>query len=171
MGSTLSFVAWAIPMTVFSIYRRNLGSQGEDDTDLNAHRHNPAFDRLYPPPSSKKLKTSSQVHSKSYMEYTQNGRTSHYPVDPFFKGLKATAKKIPIPRFDLETVFEESKFFEDSLNQRFKSTQAEPTQTIVKAESDHLEVNTDDDALFVDAECGVDVLFDSVCQPVHRKLT
>lgn len=41
---------------------------------------------------------------------TRHGRTSFYPVDPYFKKLNPNSMKKSCPKLNLETVFEESKF-------------------------------------------------------------
>lgn len=111
MGNTIAMLALAVPLTIFNIYRASLRPSHENGEDPNAHKYNPAFEHLYPPPSIKKPKAKpvNRQPKKSYVLYTQNGRTAHYPVDPFFKGLKETSFKTRVPKFNIETVFQESE--------------------------------------------------------------
>lgn len=145
MGNAIAMLVLAVPLTIFNIYRESLRTSQDNGEDPNAHRYNPAFAHLYPPPPINKLNTQSNKPTlrrpnKSYVLYTQNGRTTHYPVDPFFMGLKVSSLKTRIPKFNIETVFEESGYL---LKGRFNDT---------SKKSENVQSHSDEEEEFQDAQ-------------------
>lgn len=112
MGNVVGMIAWAVPLTIMNIYRNNQerARQSDDSAEGDSHKFNSDFYHFYPP--AKKCNSNSEKNfhpMNSYKLCTRHGRTSYYPIDPYFKKLNASTMKTPCPKFRIETVFAESQ--------------------------------------------------------------
>jgi len=111
MGAFVSVFAWAVPLTVLNIFTRKQNNKIGDGSENNSLP--PIYGHVYPPPSADyKAKYKSEENAdppKTYKLATLHGRTSYFPVDPYFKALNPKAMKTRCPRFDLELVFKETQ--------------------------------------------------------------